>query len=192
MSPKARTRSRAFWLGVAIGLTVCAVALTARRDEPTSHSPRLELRIARRRAPRRQLGRVGAAPARRGRANRQPEDFAARELRPPPTDAIRVAHRFLAAFLAYEVGGPTAHRTEELSATSAPSFARLLTSAAARVPHGAAQPVPGRLTELVAGRMRPNGSLSVLATVNRGSVTTGMLLLLERKDARWVVVRIAG
>ncbi len=102
--------------------------------------------------------------------------------------AQRVARRFLAAFLRYEVGHETSATRRDIRATTAPALARSLLAAPPRTPPK--KPVPARLiavelngsdgslTELNAVLARPGGAPTVVVvTVTHapgGPVVSGL------------------
>jgi hypothetical protein len=103
--------------------------------------------------------------------------------------AAPVARRFAVAFIAYGDGNPSRTVRARLRATATTPFARRLLSTPPRL-HG--RVVPGRVVALQVSEDRSPAGLPVLITVRRGRRTTQLPLLLERKDARWLVADLAG
>lgn len=176
-----RTRSRIFWLTVAAGVAGSMALFFATTDPPRARTARHGRSTPYQRTPMRRPPR----PAIRTERDVSGEP----DWLPPP--ARDVARRFVAAFLNYEIRARLDAAERTLAATTSRGFGRTLTSREPRAVAGARPLGRGRLTQLAAGRTRNSRGWAV-ASVRRGRVTTTMLLLLERKDARWMVVRIAG
>lgn len=100
-----------------------------------------------------------------------------------------IARRFAVAFLAYGNGDHSPAIRRELRATSTRRFAARLLAAPPRL-HG--HPRPGRVRSVRVSEDRSPAGLPVLVTVLRSGRTTQFPLLLQRRDAQWLVADLAG
>lgn len=177
-------RRRRLFLAAAAVVALAAAVLFPRghQDRPTP-SPRPTARPA----------TVQVAPSPHPRSQPQPRGLSRRadrrRIEATNHAAAPVARRFAAAFIAYGDGDGAPRTRRILSATSTPPFARRLLSSP---PRPLTRPHTGRVVAIQVSEDRSPTGLPVLVTIRRGRRTTQIPLLLERKDARWLVADLAG
>ena len=178
-----RRRRRLFAAAAAV-VVLAALALSLLRKEPPAPKPQAAaLPPVTAQAP----PRPPAMPRLRPRGLSRPADR--RRVAAVKHAAEPVARRFAVAFIAYGDGdtGPALRR--ELRATATARFARRLLAAPPRLRHRVR---PGRVIAVRVSEDQSPTGLPVLVTVRRAGRTTQFPLLLERKDARWLVADLAG
>ena len=178
-----RRRRRLFLAAAAVvGLAALALSLL-HRERPQPKAPALNFAPATVQVP----PRPRPKPRSRPRGLSHAAD--SRRIAAVTRAAAPVARRFAVAFVAYGDGHIGASVRRAIRVTSTPRFARRLLGARPRLRR---EPAPGRVVAVQVSEDRSPAGLPVLVTVRRGGRTTQFPLLLERKDARWLVADLAG